>query len=393
MKQLKIKKDKKVWPPTFVKAKFLRRPNRFLAHCLLEDGSEVIVHVPNPGRLWELLLPKVDVLLADHRGSERKTEWSLIAIMREGQPIMVDTGHSNQVVEDLLEEKRIPSLASWHMIRREVKRGNSRFDFLLGNSKGEEMLLEVKSCTLFGGDGAMFPDAPTERGERHLLHLQEEALSGQKVGVLLLAQWLQAKWFSPDYHTDPSFAKTMVAVREDVPIVVVAIGWDEELKILPKVNEIPIRWELTEKENHDEGCYVILLEIEEDQEIQIGSLGLVEFPKGWYVYCGSAKKNLTARVNRHLRIRKGIHWHLDYLRQIAKQAVGIPFRTQDEIEHSLSTDLSELADWKIDGFGCSDCDCDSHLYGFSEDPRKRQGFIDFLLFWRIGRLAIQNKKK
>jgi sugar fermentation stimulation protein len=373
------------WPPPFEVAEFIYRPNRFIAHCRLSCGEEVVCHVPNPGRLWELLLPGVKVFLADHRNEERKTKWSLIGILREDKPIMVDTGHTNRVAEDLLLAKKIPSLKEWIPIQREVKRGKSRFDFLLENESKEQMLLEVKSCTLFGGKGAMFPDAPTERGARHLLHLKEEANAGQKVGVLLIAQWLEADWFSPDFHTDPNFAQVMESVRQDVPITVAAIGWDENLKIRDEVKEVPIWWELTEKENHDCGCYVILLELVQEERVTIGALGEQKFPAGWYVYCGSAKKNLAARIKRHLRIRKGMHWHLDYLRHHAAKVVGVPFRTQDEIEHQLAADLKKMAEWEMPEFGSSDCSCSSHLFGFSEDPRRRQEFVDFLLYWRMSR--------
>ena len=382
MKQLQTNIN---WPPPLQKAVFVSRPNRFIAYCQLASGEEALCHVPNSGRLWELLLPGVEVLLGDHRNSGRKTEWSLIGIMRDGVPVMVDTGYTNRVAEQLLSKGRIPSLKDWRPIKREVTRGKSRFDFLLTNDKGEELLLEVKSCTLFGGAGAMFPDAPSERAEKHLLHLQEEARGGHKVAVLLLAQWLKAEWFAPDFHTDPDFSQAMADVQPEVPIVVATIGWSEDLTLLEEVKEIPIRWELAEKENHDSGCYVILLEFPETKTMDIGSLKDQTFKAGWYVYCGSAKKNLSARVQRHLRIRKGMHWHLDYLRKEAGKVVGIPFRTQDEIEHDLAKDLMKLADWKITDFGCSDCNCESHLFGFLEDPRRRKEFVDFLLYWRIGR--------
>lgn len=388
MKQLHMEKE---WPPPFVKARFIRRPNRFIAHCRLESGEEVVCHVPNPGRLWELLLPEVEVLLADHRGEGRKTEWSLIGIIRDQKPVMVDTGHTNRVAEELLREKKIPALKDWTPIRREVKRGKSRFDFLLRNEKGEELLLEVKSCTLFGGNGAMFPDAPTERGQRHLLHLREEAHGGHKVAVLIVVQWQDADWFMPDYHTDPAFCRTFLEVKEDVPVVVASIGWTADLQLQNEVKELPILWDLAEKENQDSGCYLILLEMEAEKTLSIGSLGEVTFPKGWYVYCGSAKKNLASRVERHLRIRKGMHWHMDYLRQGAGKVIGIPIRTQDSIEHQLAAGLEKMADWKMMQFGCSDCQCESHLFGFSEDPRRRKEFIDFLLYWRMGRY--QERKK
>lgn len=392
MKQLKGELN---WPPDFQKAIFLRRPNRFIAYCQIASGEEVLCHVPNPGRLWELLVPGAEVLLADHRDSERKTKWSLIGILREEAAIMVDTGHTNRVAEHLLLEKKIPSLRDWTPIRREVKKDKNRFDFLLENGKGDTLLLEVKSCTLFGGKGAMFPDAPSERGRRHLLHLQEESKCGQQVAVLLLVQWLSAEWFMPDFHTDPDFAKAMVDVREDVLVIVAGIGWNHSLQLTEGVKEIPIIWEMAESENHDSGCYLILLELAEEKKIEIGSLGERKFPRGWYVYCGSAKKNLLSRVNRHLRIRKGMHWHLDYLRKEAKSATGIPFRTQDAIEHPLAKSLAKIADWQVDGFGCSDCQCESHLFGFFEDPRKQNSFVEYLLYWRIGRYdkKVDMKKK
>ena len=387
------KADKKEWAALLAEATFLERPNRFIAHCRLVSGEVVVVHVPNPGRMWELLLPGVQVFLADHRDSDRKTKWSMVAILREGHLVMIDTGHTNRVAEELLERGKIPSLAEWRPLRREVKVGASRFDFLLGNGAGDEMLLEVKSCTLFGGNGAMFPDAPTERGKKHLLHLAEAAESGQKVGVLLIAQWLQAEWFMPDYHTDPEFAQTMLAVKDRVKIVVAAIGWDENLQPLEQVKEVPILWSLAEKENMDSGCYLVLMNISKSCTVKIGALGDVEIPQGWYVYCGSAKKTLNARLNRHLRIRKGIHWHMDYLRQKADKVVGIPIRTQDGIEHDLARGLAEMSEWKIDGFGCSDCQCSAHLFGFSEDPRKNQKFVDFLLYWRISRFRGEESLK
>ena len=76
------------------------------------------------------------------------------------------------------------------------------FDLLLTNDKGDEFLLEVKSCTLFSKTGAMFPDAITERGRKHLLHLKELQNEGYHTGVLFLVQWDRAQWFLPDYHTD-----------------------------------------------------------------------------------------------------------------------------------------------------------------------------------------------
>lgn len=80
-----------------------------------------------------------------------------------------------------------------------------------------------------------------------------------------------------------------------------------------------------------------------------------------------------------------MHWHLDYLREEATKVVGIPIRTQFEIEHDLAEDLDRISDWSISQFGSTDCQCDSHLFGFKEDPRGSLSYINFLLKWRIER--------
>jgi sugar fermentation stimulation protein A len=122
--------------------------------------------------------------------------------------------------------------------------------------------------------------------------------------------------------------------------------------------------------------------------IAAGSLGRRVFPRGYYCYVGSARKNLTARIDRHRRPRKRMHWHIDYLRAHSEVVAAFPIRTQDRIECSLAESMAALSDWVVPGFGCSDCSCESHLFGFSDDPRKRMGFIDALLWWRMNRLVV-----
>lgn len=100
----------------------------------------------------------------------------------------------------------------------------------------------------------------------------------------------------------------------------------------------------------------------------------MNFPQGYYVYIGSAKRNLEQRIRRHRYLRKKMHWHIDYLRQEAEFIGVIPIRTKRDFEHLLAAAISDIAEWEIKGFGCTDCSCTSHLFGFHENPLHIKAF-------------------
>src|SRR3990172_12100501 len=152
-------------------AHFISRPNRFKIVCDLR-GQTVEAYLPNPGRLWELLLPHAKIYLEDSEKSDRKLRYTAVAVERQGQPVMLHTHKTNEIVEILLKQRLVPGLEGVEIVQREITKGKSRFDFLLKNG-AEEIFLEVKSCTLFSERVAMFPDAVTLRGKRHLLELAE----------------------------------------------------------------------------------------------------------------------------------------------------------------------------------------------------------------------------
>jgi Uri superfamily endonuclease len=111
------------------------------------------------------------------------------------------------------------------------------------------------------------------------------------------------------------------------------------------------------------GCYCLVIDLEKSSEIKIGKLGKIKFKNGHYVYVGSAMNSLKSRVNRHLSKEKRLHWHVDYLLKKAK-IEDVIFNISDEkIECNLSGYISKKA-CGVNGFGCSDCDCESHLYYF-----------------------------
>lgn len=189
---------------------FLRRPNRFQAWVLLA-GEELMVHVPNTGRLKEILVPGCRILLRREPGPNRKTPYALIAAWKGDRLINFDSQIPNKVVEEALLEGKIHQLSQYTQIEREKTFGNSRFDFKLSQPGLPDYYLEVKGVTLERDGVAAFPDAKTDRGRKHLLELVKAKQAGFGAGVLLLVQMDQAYYFIPNAEMDPAFSQAMKA--------------------------------------------------------------------------------------------------------------------------------------------------------------------------------------
>ncbi len=181
-------------------AKFIERPNRFIARVLLE-GKELTVHVKNTGRCRELLIPGCTVYLEKAANPERKTPYDLIAVEKDGRIINIDSQAPNAVVKEWL-----LGLGTYDKVQPEYKYGNSRIDFYM--EKGDErFLMEVKGCTLFRDGVGYFPDAPTERGAKHLRELTGALKEGYKTIVAFVIQGEGIYEVRPNEETDPEFAK------------------------------------------------------------------------------------------------------------------------------------------------------------------------------------------
>ena len=187
---------------------FVRRPNRFQGYVLI-DGKEELVHVPNTGRCKEILIPGCNVLIREENGQNRKTRFTLIGAYKGYKLINIDSQVPNKVVEEALLNKRIEKLKLYNEILREKTFGNSRFDFKLKNSINEEYYLEVKGVTLEEDGHCRFPDAPTERGSKHLLELIEVKKHGIGAGVMFVIQMDGMKTFRPNDETDKKFADSL----------------------------------------------------------------------------------------------------------------------------------------------------------------------------------------
>jgi len=367
-----------------VQARFLSRPNRFLIRCKGERGS-LFAFLPNPGRMQELLLPgSVLYLVPERKRADRKTRYTVVAAERDGHPIMLHTIRNNEVAAYLLQHGKIPGLERAEIVRSEVPIGRSRFDFLLKDGD-RQVLVEVKSCTLVGERVAMFPDAVTDRGARHLEELANLSEEGIETVVLFIVHWSYARVFMPDYHTDLKFSQTLLRVRDRVRVIPIGVKWNPDLTMAPDVRVLEIPWNYIETEARDRGSYLLILRLRNKEGINIGSLGKVRFKEGFYIYIGSAMANLTKRMERHRHLRKKHHWHIDELRAAAEFHGVLAIRSSTRLECEIAEATAGMAEWKIPGFGCTDCSCETHLFAMSKDPLDSEAFQKLLQYFRMDR--------
>lgn len=187
-----------------VKGAFLRRDNRFVAQVEMH-GRQETVHVKNTGRCRELLVPGAEVWCAQSDNPSRKTKYDLITVRKGGYLINMDSQAPNAAAKEWLERG---GLGPVDLVKPEQKFGQSRFDFYL-ERQGRGMYLEVKGVTLEDGGVCRFPDAPTERGTRHLRELIAARKAGFDAGVLFVIQMRPVRWLEPNDATDPEFGRAL----------------------------------------------------------------------------------------------------------------------------------------------------------------------------------------
>ncbi|MGN1164313.1 MAG: DNA/RNA nuclease SfsA [Candidatus Ornithospirochaeta sp.] len=196
---------------------FLRRPNRFIAYVEI-GGMEEKCHVKNTGRCRELLVPGCRVYLEEGTNPSRSTRFDLIAVEKERQnlpPLLInmDSQAPNKAVEEWLEAGNLFGKDS--VVRREVTYGESRFDFSIQEKNGRTSFLEVKGCTLEEDGIVSFPDAPTERGVKHVRHLISAAKEGYGAYILILVQMKGITKFVPNWKTHGEFGYALRKAEEE----------------------------------------------------------------------------------------------------------------------------------------------------------------------------------
>lgn len=190
--------------PQVCGGRFIARPNRFIALVDVE-GQETVCHVKNTGRCRELLTPGVKVILARAESPNRKTAYDLVAVYKGEMLINMDSQAPNQVAAEYL-----PSLFSGiTCVRPEYRIGDSRLDFYVETKDARQIYVEVKGCTLEVDGVAMFPDAPTLRGVKHLRALTALARAGREAWVLLVVQMAGPQCFRPNDAMDPTFGQAL----------------------------------------------------------------------------------------------------------------------------------------------------------------------------------------
>lgn len=203
---------------------FLSRPNRFIAYVMV-DGREEKCHVKNTGRCRELLVPGCKVYLEESENPNRSTRFDLVATEKKiGDSsilINMDSQAPNSVVEEWLRKGEL--FGEKIEVKREVTYSDSRFDFSITDESGRITFLEVKGCTLEKNGVVMFPDAPTERGVKHVKELIKAKKEGYGAYILILVQMCGVKYFVPNWDTHPAFGE---ALREAERNGVVILCYD-----------------------------------------------------------------------------------------------------------------------------------------------------------------------
>ena len=194
---------------------FISRPNRFIAEVKTSRGVE-IAHVKNTGRCRELLVPDSRVWLSVSDSPSRKTAYDLVAVEKiteSGRPLLInmDSQAPNDVAEEWLRSGAL--LGEGAELRREVTKGDSRYDFKI-TKDGKEGYLEVKGVTLEENGVVMFPDAPTERGVKHIEGLIRLRSEGYGAYILFVVQMKGVKYFTPNVKTHPEFGDALKRAKE-----------------------------------------------------------------------------------------------------------------------------------------------------------------------------------
>ena len=228
------------------KAIFLDRPNRFIAHVLLDDKRET-VHVKNTGRCKELLLPNATVYLEESENPSRKTKYDLISVEKctgKTQLINMDSQAPNKVAREWINQNKtyFPELK---LLKAEYTLGDSRFDFYAEYKDNEglehKMLIEVKGVTLEIDNVALFPDAPSLRGLKHVRELTSLTQSGQYESmILMIVQMSGCKYFTPNRQTHADFADALKTAHEK-GVKVVAVECQVSPESLVTKDEIEVR--------------------------------------------------------------------------------------------------------------------------------------------------------
>ena len=191
--------------------KFISRPNRFIAEVDIL-GKKKICHVKNTGRCRELLLPGVEVILERSSNPSRRTEYDLVAVYKGDTLINIDSQAPNKVFGEWV--KKADFFKKTTLVKPEFTYGNSRFDYYI-EADGKKILAEIKGATLENDGVVLFPDAPTERGVKHINELIEAKKNEYEAHIFFIIQMKKCKYFTPNRETHKEFADALKRASEN----------------------------------------------------------------------------------------------------------------------------------------------------------------------------------
>tara|TARA_Y100001970_G_scaffold72981_1_gene92572 strand:+ start:4664 stop:5359 length:696 start_codon:yes stop_codon:yes gene_type:complete len=224
-----------------IKARLISRPNRFTTIVDL-NGELHRSHLPDPGRLEEILIPGAELYLRHAKNdSKRKTKYSSVLVNHNGELISLVSTLPNQFIKESINNGVLNIFKDYKIVRPEISIDNHRIDFLLKNKSGSEFYLEVKSGTYVDNGIAKFPDAITLRGKNHVKLLSKLKKEGKDGGILFVFQRSDAKFFTPMWERDKKFSEALEYAKNigvKIWCITLKIGF-EEVKFF---KQIPVKF-------------------------------------------------------------------------------------------------------------------------------------------------------
>lgn len=199
--------------PLLTEGTLIKRHNRFLAEVKIQD-NKVLAHIPNSGRMQELLVPGAKLMVVPQNKANRKTSYDVLLVERKKGCIAIDSRLPNNILDVVLAKKKIKYFQDVLTWKREVAYEKSRFDFYLENNS-EKIWLENKAVNLVINGEAKFPDAPTERGTRHITELIKLKKAGYRSVIMFIVLRDDADYFTPNWQTDPDFCQALVSAQQN----------------------------------------------------------------------------------------------------------------------------------------------------------------------------------
>ncbi len=240
-----IQKEKEyqglAWPP-LISGQLIKRYKRFLADVRLDTGQVVTAHCPNSGSMAACSEPGCRVYLSSHDNPKRKLKYTWEIIQMPDSWVGVNTLVPNRLVKSAIENGQVTELAGYDTIRSEVKTAEgSRLDLMLQRLEDDLCFIEIKNCTLVENGVAMFPDAVTQRGRKHLFELERLKQAGNRCVMFFLIQRMDAQVFKPAVHIDPDYAETLRKVHGEGGVEILVYDVHIDLQHIRLNRQIPYR--------------------------------------------------------------------------------------------------------------------------------------------------------